>query len=974
MNTDAGPSIESWLAGLGLAGYAARFRSADVDTQVLPHLTDSDLRELGVQSLGHRRKIMAAASQEVPKKALAERRFITVLFCDIVGSTPLSGKLDAETYAELLGLYHASVERVAKQYGGHVAQFLGDGALIYFGSPVPLEDAASRAAITALKLPAAVANLGEDLPRLEVRIGIASGLVVIGDTSQGDRSAVGQTLNLAARLQEQATPGSAVLSEATVTLIRDQFEVEDLGQKDLKGIERTQTIYRLGDQKSAALGANFLRPAGAATFVNRTEELARMLGARAQSASRGVSMLVSGDAGIGKSRLVTEFVSTCRAEGARVQQFACSPLGVTIPFFAFRRPLQLAAQEGDEDAARLTEMLNATDADTLVRRRELRRETIDALSDYLKKGSETKDLLVLVEDLHWADPSTIETLERVTPQTRVSRLLLMTTRDSAVLDRLPGSHHLLVTPLSRAHTCDIVRDRLGDVEGWQALVAPLADRAEGVPIFAEELASEMRHRSHAGDADRSEIPSSLQQSLQARIDRLGPGKPLLRLTASMARVCPVHIIRALWSEPLPFGEAVADLTTSGLARILPGGATEPEGLLEIKHQMIRECAYDMILAKDRLAIHQAVATLLTGAAGKDLNPAMLAEQLERGGRVAEAAAKWAEAGTLAAGQSADTEAVTLFKRALALLPRMPEGTEADDFEIDTVLKLYPALIGARGYAAANAELSQRLERLVARETNPERIMSGLFYQWIGMLTHGDVLSAVDLLSGLSRDTITGGDPVLTMLWDRMLGSTLMFHGDLAQARQVLDDMIARYSRDLHQEPLSRYGATDNFVTVLCCLSAIDALQGQPDSSARALEAAEEIGHVHTLCHTLAFGVGLPAMLRDDWTGAAAAADRLQQLATDRDLVLWEMFGGLIQAIATVQRGDVDAGNDQFDRVSNGLLKQGFSFMTPTFWVLLLKAQHAQGRMDATELADLTEVIQCGERWMLPIITRLADPA
>lgn len=974
MNKDAGSTVETWLAALGLAGYAARFRSADVDTEVLPHLTDSDLRELGVQSLGHRRKIMAAASQEVPKKALAERRFITVLFCDIVGSTALSDKLDAETYAELLGLYQTRVERLAKQYGGHVAQFVGDGALIYFGSPVPLEDAAARAAITALNLPAAVADMGDALPRLEVRIGVGSGLVVVGDAALGDRSAVGQTLNLAARLQEQADPGTAVLSEATVTLIRDQFDVEDLGPKDLKGIERTQTIYRLGDQKSAALGANFLRPAGAATFVNRTEELARLTAARSDATTRGISMLVSGDAGIGKSRLVTEFVSTCRAEGAQIQSFDCSPLGVTIPFFAFRRPLHLAAEAGDADAKRLVAMLNATDADTLVRRRELRRETIDALSDYLEKGSETRNLLVLVEDLHWADPSTIEALERIAPQTRLNRLLLMTSRVPGVLDRLPGSRHMQVQPLSRAHTCDIVRDCLGDVGGWQALVAPLADRAEGVPIFAEELASEMRHRHNSGGAASSDIPFSLQQSLQARIDRLGAGKPLLRLAASMARVCPVHILRALWSEPPLFGDAIADLTTSGLARLLPGGVGEPEGLLEIKHQIVRECAYDMILGKDRLAIHQAVATLLTGDVGKDLNPAMLAEQLERAGRAKEAAAKWAEAGTLAAGQSADTEAATLFKRALSLLPQMEPGAEADDFEIDTVLKLYPAVIGARGYAAANAELSKRLERLVARETNPERIMSGLFYQWIGMVSHGDILSAMDLLSGLSCDTIAGGNQVLTMLWDRMLGSTLMFYGDLAEARLALDGMIAGYSRDQHHEPLSRYGATDNYITVLCCISAIDALEGQPDSSAQALEAAEKLGHLHTLCHTLAFGVALPAMLRDDWARASAAADRLHQLASDRDLSLWQMFGALIQAIARVQGGDVDGGNDQFARASKELLAEGFSFMTPTFYVLLLRAQQHHDRLDTTELAGLIDVIECGERWMLPVITKLAGPS
>lgn len=967
MNQTAVLSIDIWLAQLGLDQYAAAFAAADIDMDVLPHLTDSDLHEIGVGSLGHRRKILAAIKSEPSTVAPAERRFITVLFCDLVGSTRLSGQLDAETYSELLNLYHANVNRVAQKYGGHVAQFLGDGALIYFGSPVPLEDAAARAAITAHELPGAVANLSPALPPVEVRIGIASGPVVVHDSFQGDRAAVGQTMNLAARLQEKAEPGTTVLSAATLELIKDQFDVTDLGLLPLKDFEEPQRLYRLGGQKTIALWDTKSVTSETSQFVNRTKELSAMEMAFQDAANSAVSLLVTGDAGMGKSRLVAEFVTNRQTEGVPVKAFACSPLGPAIPFFAFRRPLQLAADDGDQAALKLTRMLNASDAETQLERRELRRETILALAQYLVRGSQTHDPVILVEDLQWADPSTLETLAHLAEQNDKKGFVLLTSRAEDAIRHIPNCQHLPVRPLSPKHTRDIVRSRLGQVEGWQTLVDPISDRAGGVPIFAEELANEMRHRTTAGTGDVNDIPSSLQQSLQARIDRLGPGRQLLRIVSCIARLTPIWILQATWDTPASFGAAIEDLTQSGFAQLVPGGVNEPGGMLEIKHQMVREIAYDMILPKDRRDIHLAVANNLLGEAGAKLNPALLAEQMELGGQPEMAAKKWLDAGQLAAGQSADAEAVVLFKRALALLPQMPEGAETDDFEIDTVLRLYPVLIGASSYAAANAELSDRLAELLARETAPERIMSGLFYQWVGIVSRGDIQAGMDLLRGLHRETVTGGDIIMEMLWDRMLGSTLMFHGDLGQARKVLTNVTSRYIREKHETALAKFGATDNYITSLCCLAAIDALEDQPDSAQLALAAAEERGHVHTLCHTLAFGVGLPAVIREDWPVALFAADSLLQFGEDRDLFLWRTFGAVIQSITSTSEGAVDEGSARFSAACQSLSQQGFNFMIPTFRALFIRTKNAHREPDPEELSQIIKALSSGERWMLPIV-------
>jgi len=970
VNQNLVSSIDTWLARLGLAQYVRQFRLADIDVEVLPHLSDSDLRELGVQSLGHRRKIMGAAKETTSHYRNAERRFITVLFVDIVGSTALAERLGAEQYAELLGLYHRTVERIAQQYGGHVAQFLGDGALIYFGSPVPLEDAAARAAMTALRLPAAIETMGHNLPGVKVRIGVASGLVVLGEQNLGEPAAVGQTLNLAARLQEIAAPGGTVVSESTAALVREQFDLSDMGPVTLKGLTEPRPAYRLDGEQTSHLGLNLLSPAQSTRFVNRTEEIARLSTAFGDAMNRGVSILVTGDAGIGKTRLVAEFLEMTKSQGAGITRFACSPLGVAIPFFAFRRPLELAAQDGDSRAAEISNMLGTQDGGTLIQRREQRRSTIAALANYFQADDNDLPAVILVEDLHWADPSSIEALEKIAPQSRAKRLLLMTSRNEEDLKHLPGSRHLAVLPLSRAHTCDIVRDRLGDVDGWQALVAPLADRADGVPIFAEELASEMRHRRQANGPDEFDIPTSLQQSLQARIDRLGPGRPLLRLIASLARVCPVDLVRKLWSDDQRLEEAIADLTASGLALLVPGQGNEVSGWLEIKHQMVRECAYDMILAKDRKTIHRSIAAVLEGSAGAQLNPAMLAEQLERSGQVRKAAERWAEAGRLAARQSADAEAVTLFKRALTLLPRANLSDWANEFELETVLSLYPALIGAHGYSAANAELSEHLNALIARETNPERVVAALLFQWVGMVTQGDIDSSGDLLSGVDRHAVIGSDPVLNMIWDRMLGSTLMFQGRLQEARDVLNRMISAYDPAKHKNALASFGATDNFVTVLCCISAIDALEEKPDSSLEALVAAEKSQHFHTICHTLTFGVAFPAAIRQDWQTMVVASERLRKLSADRNLQYWDQFATYYLALDRLQRGEIEGGQALCNAVISTLQKQGDNFLIPTLRILALSARAPFDPPGREEVAILKRQAESGERWVLPILDKL----
>lgn len=983
MQRTQGQTIGDWLDGVGLGEYTARFTAADVDLEVLPHLTDSDLKELGVASLGHRRKLMLALKEPGSPRSddqVAERRFITVLFCDIVGSTALSQTVDAETFSEILGRFHTRVAQTAENFGGHVAQFLGDGALIYFGSPTPLEDAAASAAFTALRLPAELRDVaGSDGPPIEVRIGISSGLVVVDAQLSGDWLAVGQTVHLASRLQAEAAPGEVVISNTTAALLRRQFDVTHIATKSLKGIAEPSMLYKLGSELFLTPGGGARQQGAQPKFVNRVKELDQ-LNAQWETAKSGgaATTLITGEAGIGKSRLITEILDGWARTNAHIKRYACSPIGTSVPFFAFIRPLQQASADGDADAASLLAHLEASSFASQQERRDNRRNSLQELTAYLDRAEAGQPHVLLIEDIQWADPSTREVLADLQRAHTSHRLLLLTSREADAADRLqPDAQavHIDLKPLSFQHTCDIIRDWLNAVAGWEDLITPLAQRADGIPIFAEELANEMRLRKGAGaEDDAGSIPFSLQQSLQARIHRLQVGRPLLRLASSLARVSPVHILRALWDFEAPFDAAVAELEQSGLAHLIAGGPHDPDGLLEIKHQMVRECAYDMILARDRLRIHTAIVTVLEGPAGSNLNAALIAEQVERSGQYRRAAEKWVDAGRLAAAQSADAEAVTLYRRALALIPQIADKDWARRFEIETTLALYPVQIGAEGYNAARRDLAGLLDRLVDQHEDAEQIMTGMFYQWLHLLAQGDIALSYDLVESIPPIAGSQNGEVLQLLRDRMAGSTLMFLGDFHEARVCLERMVATYRSDLHAPALLKFGATDNYVTVLCCLAAIEALDGTAATANaaidRALDAADAGGHVHTMCHSLTFGVGLSAIIIQDWDRLRIATKRLAELATARDLLLWRHFGAVLEGILTIAEGDHLKGDMTYDAGRAALHEQGFHFMTPTFDTLREAARAKAQQPDEAVLAQLERRLSTGERWLLPLCRSL----
>ncbi|WP_322890867.1 MULTISPECIES: AAA family ATPase [unclassified Yoonia] len=977
--------VSVWLEGIGLGLYDAAFARADVDLEVLPHLTDADLRELGISSVGHRRKVLAnlplARGAGRPADAGAELRYLTVVFCDLVGSTRLAAGLGAESFADLLDRVYAAVDRAAEAFGGQVAQYHGDGALTYFGYPEALEDAAQRGVLAACRMVKAVADLrvpGEPQVALVARAGVASGLVVVdGRPGMGpDRSgrAFGVTVNLAASLQGVAAPGAVVLSETTAGLVRDHITLQPLGSRQLKGIETPIALY-----KASCPGS--LEP----SMVIRTRPVRVPLSGRAaeralierhweQVCGEGFAhVTVRGEPGIGKTRLVADYLDAVESRGHVVQRLACHSRALDIPFFPFLVALRRESASGCSNSSKMLDRLETAAEGDWHERRRRRTETIAALAEHF--AGKRKPAVLWLEDLQWADPSTIEILTALVSRRPSGLLVITTTRTPA--DRTSNDAEIRLGRLGPDETRQIVARLLGGSgqAAGAALVEALVRRSEGVPIFAEELALDLRARLEAAvPSDQADVaalvPSSLVQLLQARIGRLTVARPLMRIIATLDRSIPTSVLRDLWTGPDRLEAALDELAVAGLAELTIGQGEE-ENRLNIRHQLIADCAYAMILKRDRPRLHSANADALAArqARGILVLPRLRADQLERAGRLREAAVFWAEAGRAAAAQSADAEAAGLLRHALDLVPQL--GPDDHDwsrkFEADTLLALYPTMTGAFGYLPAGNELSARLSAMIAGVGGADRVLAALFVQWIDRIVQGDIDGAHELVVGLSPVVLAENRDLHSLVIHRLVGSTHMFRGEFHEARFHLSAFIADYRPADHAEPLRAFGATENLSTVLSCLAAMEAITGTSEATEQAvsaaLSAAQATGHPHTLCHTLAFGAALPAAIRCDWVALAAHGKRLSAIADDHELGFWRHFAAMIDGIVIAATGATKAGRLRFDEGHAALKQRGMRFMGPSFRLCLAQADTA-GLVPA-DVKDISDELAKGERWLLP---------
>jgi class 3 adenylate cyclase len=752
-------TIESWLKDLDLGQYTETFLKNDVDLRALPHLTEADLRELGV-SLGHR-KIMLAAIVAVggrwapaePKTTVpagrqgvdrehapptntaeAEHRLLTVLFCDLVGSTALIQELDPEDARDILRRYQDAVAGSVTRYGGHVAKYLGDGVLAYFGWPTAHEDHADRAVRAGLEALAAVRliALPEQAP-LDARVGIATGRVVVGDLigiSGRETSAVaGHTPNLAARLQQKAEPGQLLVAEATLRLVGGAFVTEDLGEAHLKGVQQPVRIQRIVAEREVDSRFEAIRGAMLSPFIGRAHELDLLLERWALAcAGQGQAVLVSGEAGIGKSRLVQVLEEETNRTPHELIRLQCSPYHQNSAFYPVTQRLARAAgfaaadtaeqrldkleallTQNKEDVASVaavyTELLSL---DTLGRYQplqlapqQLKELTLQTLVDRLALISRRLPTLMIIEDTHWIDPSTAELLGRILASiARVPAMLVITHRPEWSAPWAMGYSHVTVLSigrLSRPQIAELVQAIIGRKPG-PGLIDDIAERTDGIPLFVEELARVALERDPLHPALPDEIPATLQGSLAAGLDRLSPfAKEVAHIASAIGR----EFSHPLLKQVARLDDATLDEALSDLFRarfVVRSGLSG--NIYAFRHALIQDVAYQALLTGKRRNYHRMIAEALIAdhPSVVETQPELIARHLSEADWAQRALPFWKIAAERALARSANFEAIDHCENALRLITRLPDGEARARESLPVHLLIGCALANAGGMA------------------------------------------------------------------------------------------------------------------------------------------------------------------------------------------------------------------------------------------------------------------------------------
>jgi class 3 adenylate cyclase/tetratricopeptide (TPR) repeat protein len=1026
--------IADWLEKLGMAEHAQRFAENKIDVSVLRYLTDQDLKDIGVP-LGHRRKILAAlgglvdadvaTTKPAPRPDTAERRQITVMFCDLVGSTELSARMDPEDLRDIMSAFQRCVVDTVHRFDGYVARYMGDGVLVYFGYPRAHEDDAERAVRAGLEVIAGTAAL-EASASLQARVGIATGLAIVGDLiGSGDaqeRSIVGKTPNLAARMQAIAEPGTVVICDGTRKLLGNLFELKDLGLKDLKGIAEPTRAWAALRASSVQSRFEALRASGLTALVGRDEEfdLLRRRWWRAKS-GEGQVVLLSGEAGIGKSRLTAALEEWLLREPHLRLRYFCSPQRTDSPLFPIIGQMERVAgltrddtpkekldkldkllartSTSLEDAALFAEMLlipNDGRYPPLEMPAEQRRQkTLDALFFQMQTLSRSRPVLVLFEDAHWTDPTSLEAVNRAIDRIASLRVLLVVSFRPEFDPPWIGRPHVTALTLNRLAQREvgtlidhIVGDRLLPTGIRQDII----DRTDGVPLFVEEMTKavlEAGSESVANDAVAAvplpslPVPASLHASLMARLDRLGAAKEVAQIGAAIGRSFSHALIAAVVNQ----SEPELDLVLSRLvaAGLLFRQGAPPHASYLFKHALVQDAAYGTLLREPRRALHARIAETLHSqfADVAERQPELLARHYTEAGLVEKAAAMWGKAGRRALEGSALVEATEQLGRALAQIGVLPSTPALRRDEIQLQVALITPLMHVKGYAApetkAAAERARRLieqaEGLGEPPEDPLLLFSVLHSFWTTSFVdfNGDALR--ELASQFLTLAEQRSAKVPLMIGHRIMGSVL-HTGAIVEGRAHLDRAIAHYDPAEHRGLASQFGQ-DVRVAALSYRSWALWMLGYPEAALAdtscALSEAREIGQAPTLMYALVHAWLIHSQC-GDYAAAKSDADELVALAEEKGASFWKALGMSVQGCLLVLTArPADAVQIIASSIS-ALRSTGSSLWMPLRLPYLARACAEIGQFDnAWQCIDeaMTVVETTKERWHEAEIHRLA---
>ncbi|MGB8569405.1 MAG: AAA family ATPase, partial [Pseudolabrys sp.] len=733
--------VGGWLRNLGLGQYESAFIKNAIDTDVLAELTEGDLEKLGVP-LGDRKRLIKAIkaikataggspsaliTSEVGENAL--RRHLTVVICDLVGSDALSARLDPEDMGAVIDAFQAACVRSTLAYDGFLADFRGDGILAYFGYPRAHEDDAERTVRAGLDIAAAVAGLKTHAEEpLSVRIGIATGLVVVGggEGALREHAVVGKTPNLAARLQAIAEPNMVVVCDSTRSLLGNLFELEDLGARDIKGIAGPTRAWAVLRASSVASRFEALHATGLTALVGRDEEFELLLRRwqRAKS-GEGQVVLLSGEAGIGKSRLTAALLENLATEPHARLRYFCSPQHTNSALYPIIGQMERAAglvhddtpqarldkldavlaqtSTSIEDAALFAEMLSLPNDGRYpaleLTPEQRRQRTLDALILQVQALTRSSPVLMIFEDAHWVDPTSLEVLSRAVDRIAALRALLIMTFRPEFDPPWIGQPHVTALPINRLAQREVVAiiDQLvGNKELPADVMAEIVERTDGNPLFVEELTKAVLEAESEDAAEQTAaavplpalpVPASLHASLMARLDRLGPAKELAQIGAAIGREFSHALLSALVRKPeAEVGSALDRLIAAGL---LFRQGVPPHARYMFKHSLVQDVAYGSLLRSKRHQLHAEIAGILESQFRDtiDSSPGLLSDHYKSAGKFDRAIPYSIRAGDVAASRYASSEATVHYQAAFDMASELQASDEAGNARVQAVLKL-----------------------------------------------------------------------------------------------------------------------------------------------------------------------------------------------------------------------------------------------------------------------------------------------
>jgi class 3 adenylate cyclase/predicted ATPase len=1004
--------VSSWLRSLGLGQHIDAFVANEIGPDLLPTLTDADLRELGVMALGQRKRLLQAIARltREPSAPTAgarapERRRLTVMFVDLVGSTALSQRLDPEEMQALLRAFHDRVGGEIARHGGHVAKLMGDGLLAYFGWPVAREETVEQAARAGLATVAQVAGMrAPDGVPLGGRVGIATGLVVVGELmgegAAREATIAGETPNLAARLQAAAAPGTVVIAEATRRLLGQGFAVEPLGKLALRGLPTPVPAFRLVAERLGLSRFDARRAEPAAPIVGRDEELALLLRRWSQAAAgRGQAVLVVGEAGIGKSRLAAALIDVTGAASRRLLRYQCSPQHGDSPLWPVIQQLVTDAKllEAADDAARIARL------DALLRRataepggalpllaelvgvpvpgpplhltaKQRRARSLAALVDQVVGRDSDEPALVLFEDVHWIDPSTLELIGRLLEAIDHSRTLLVLTCRPEGERMLAGRQQvtrITLNRLSLAAAEAIVARVVGDRKLAAATRAEILTHTDGVPLFIEELTKTVIEVS----AETPTVPASLHDSLLSRLDRVPEARLVAQTAACIGREFESGLLAAVMEEAEPWLAAGLDALVQ--AELLLRHDVPPGGRYSFKHALLRDAAYASLLRAQRQQVHARIAKVwMERFPGMvDDQPELLAHHLTEAGRLSEAISYWLKAGQHALQRSAMQEAVTQLGRALDLLWALPDGPERQRRELDLQLARGPALIAAQGFAAPEtARAYARACELALAVDHGSALFPALYGQWV-IHFNRDLIPAHETAMTLLRMARERRDAAVEVTGHRAVGSTLFKLGRLMEGRRQLEAGLALYDPARDRNSCFIYAIDSRVVCASWLAYALLALGLAEQARSRAdegLRYARELAHPNTTAYALGCHCGLHQLLRDR-EQALSEAEEAISLAKDQGFPYWLAVGKVIRGWALGEGGRATEGIEQTREGVAELSAVGSVTVLPYFMGLSAEA-HGKGGRPTEALGLVSEALtwleKTGESWFLAELHRL----